>query len=508
VSAAAIPAGPVGAAVAEAAPADLAHFRKRRGAELGLLLFALVITAAAYAIIDASILGHIEQRSIAAVAIFTLLAIAAHITVRLRAAYADPVLLPCVVFLNGLGLAIIHRLDLASAAAAAASGASPPRMDALLQLTWTTLAVIAFVAVLIFLRDHRLLQRVTYTAGLLGVILLLLPLIPGLGVEILGARIWIRLGPLSFQPAEVAKVAMIIFFAGYLVTKRDALALAGRRVLGLDLPRARDLAPLLLGWLISLGVLVFERDLGTSLLFFGAFVVLLYVATQRPGWLVLGTILFALGTMFGYSAFGHVRIRFSAWLHPFADTDGSYQIIQSLYGLAYGGILGTGLGQGRPSLIPLAKSDFIAAGVGEELGVTGFMALIVVYALVVERALRTSLLCRDPYGKLLAIGFGTVFALQVFVVIGGVTKLIPLTGLTTPFMSQGGSSLLANWALVALLLRVSHHARQPRPAPSVPVSSETSETSSFAPIPGIEPPEDRAQDYQAQDDQNTQAVPL
>jgi cell division protein FtsW (lipid II flippase) len=503
VSAAAVPAVPT----ADAAPADLAHFRKRRGAELGLLLFALVITAAAYAIIDASILGRIEQRSMLAVGIFTLLAAAAHITVRLRAPYADPVLLPCVVLLNGLGLAMIHRLDLAAAASAAASGANPPRADALLQLTWTTLAVVAFAAVLIFLRDHRLLQRVTYTAGLLGVILLLLPLIPGLGVEILGARIWIRLGPLSFQPAEVAKVAMIIFFAGYLVTKRDALALAGRRILGLDLPRARDMAPLLLGWLISLGVLVFERDLGTSLLFFGAFVVLLYVATQRPGWLVLGTILFAFGTLFGYSAFGHVRVRFNAWLNPFGDTDGSYQIIQSLYGLAYGGILGTGLGQGRPSLIPLAKSDFIAAGIGEELGVTGFMALIVVYALVVERALRTSLLCRDPYGKLLAIGFGTVFALQVFVVLGGVTKLIPLTGLTTPFMSQGGSSLLANWALVALLLRVSHHARQPRPAPSVPLPSDTS---GFAPIPGdsdsVSVSDGR--DGRSQDDQHTQAVRL
>lgn len=498
-------AGTAGPDLAGGAPADLAHFRKRRGAELGLVLFAVVITACAFAIIDASILGHIEQRSMVTIGIFTALAIAAHITVRLRAAYADPVLLPCVLFLNGLGLAMIHRLDLASVATAAASGASTPRPDAIKQLTWTTLAIIAFVAVLIFLRDHRLLQRVTYTAGLAGVVLLLLPLVPGLGVEILGARIWIRLGPLSFQPAEVAKVAMIIFFAGYLVTKRDALALAGRRVVGIDLPRARDLAPLLLGWLISVGILVFEGDLGTSLLFFGAFVVLLYVATQRPGWLVLGAILFAAGTVFGYSAFEHVRIRFSAWLNPFSDTDGSYQILQSLYGLAYGGILGTGLGQGRPSLVPLAKSDFIAAGIGEELGVTGFMALIVVYALVVERALRTSLLCRDPYGKLLALGFGTVFALQVFVVIGGVTKLIPLTGLTTPFMSQGGSSLLANWALVALLLRVSHHARQPRPAPSVPSSSDTS---SFAPITDGPQADGRVPDGRGQDDQHTQAVQL
>jgi len=455
-------------AVVETPTGLVAHPRKRRGAELGLLLLALCVSVGAYAIIQLAMLGRLDRDVVIYGTGFALLALAAHVVVRIRAPFADPVLLPAVVLLNGLGLALIHRLDLADVATARAAGSGPPHLDAPMQLTWTALGVVLFGFVLFALRDHRWLQRITYTSGLIGVILLMLPLIPHLGVDILGARIWIRVGPLSFQPAEVAKVAMIIFFAGYLVVKRDALALAGKRFLGLDLPRTRDLGPLLVGWLFSLGVLVFEHDLGTSLMFFGAFVVLLYVSTERAGWLVLGAVLFAGGTAFGYYAFGYVRNRFDAWLDPFAHPDGAYQIIQSLYGLAYGGILGTGLGQGRPNLVPLAKSDFIAATVGEELGATGLMAVIVIYALVVERALRTSVLCRDGFGKLLAVGFGTMLALQVFVVLGGVTKLIPLTGLTTPFMSQGGSSLVANWVIIALLLRVSNFARRPPPPPVSP----------------------------------------
>lgn len=355
---------------------------------------------------------------------------------------------------------MIYRLDIAEG-----------EQRAPIQLLWTALGVLLFIAVLIIVRDHRRLQAYTYTAGLLGLILIVLPLVPGLGLEIRGARIWIQVGQLSFQPGEAAKVVLITAFAGYLVSTRDALALAGRRVLGVDLPRARDLGPILAIWVASLGLLVFERDLGTSLLFFGTFVALLYVATERVSWLIVGTLLFFGGAVVAWRLFGHVQARVSAWLDPFADPAANGQIIEALYGFSYGGILGTGLGQGRPERIPIAVSDFIMAAVGEELGLAGVMALILVYGLIVERGLRTALVVRDPFGKLLASGLAIAFALQVFVVVGGVTRLIPLTGLTTPFMSLGGSSLVTNWVLVALLLRISDAARRP-PPPQPPPADE------------------------------------
>ena len=329
------------------------------------------------------------------------------------------------------------------------------------QLIWTTLGVILFILVVVLLRDHRPLQRFTYTIGLAGIVLLLLPLVPGLGTEKFGARIWIEVGRYSFQPAEAAKILLAIAFAGYLVEKRDVLALAGYRLLGLDLPRARDLGPILVIWLISLAILVLQRDLGTSLLFFGLFVMMLYVSTERPGWVVLGTLLFAAGAYFGYLTFDHVQIRVGAWLDPFCDYDAYYQVINAQFGMAWGGLLGTGLGLGRPGLTPLARSDFIAAAIGEELGMTGLMAVILIYGLIVARGLRVALQCREPFGKLLAAGLSFAFALQVFTIIGGVTRLLPLTGLTTPFMSQGGSSLISNWVVIALLLVISHQVRKP-----------------------------------------------
>ena len=426
--------------------------RKRRTTELMLLVLALGIGLAAYAIVDLNALGGVSERLPVVAGLCGGLALVAHLAVRWRLPYADPVLLPCVVLLNGLGLAMIHRIDLIN---------EPPLTGARQQLIWTAIGVVLFVAVVVVLRDHRPLQGYTYTIGLAGIVLLLLPLVPGLGVEKFGARIWIAIGPYSFQPAEAAKVALSIAFASYLVEKRDVLALAGWRVLGLDLPRARDLGPILAMWLVSLAVLVSQRDLGTSLLFFGLFVMMLYVATQRAGWPLLGTLLFALGAYLGYQLFGHVRIRVGAWLDPFSDYDAYYQVINAQFGIAWGGLLGTGLGEGRPGLTPLARSDFIAAALGEELGMTGLMAIILVYALVVARGMRTALQCREPFGKLLAAGLAFAFALQVFAIIGGVTRLLPLTGLTTPFLSQGGSSLICNWIVVALLLVVSHQARKP-----------------------------------------------
>jgi cell division protein FtsW (lipid II flippase) len=293
---------------------------------------------------------------------------------------------------------------------------------------WMTIGVVLFVAVLVFLRDHRRLQAFTYTSGLAAIALLLLPLVPGIGKNINGARIWIGIGPMSFQPGEVAKVLLVIAFAGYLVQHRDALALAGRRVLFVDLPRGRDLGPILAVWLISLGILVFQNDLGSSLLFFGLFLVMLYVATERPGWLVVGTLMFSVGAYVGYLFVGQVKVRVEGWLDPFGNVDSASQLIQGMYGMAWGGLVGRGLGQGSPYLTPLSFSDFILPSLGEELGLTGVMAIVLLYGLIVERSLRTALVCRDGFGKLVATGLGVVFAIQVFVVIGGVTRLIPLTG--------------------------------------------------------------------------------
>ncbi|WP_203043065.1 FtsW/RodA/SpoVE family cell cycle protein [Pimelobacter simplex] len=427
--------------------------RRRRGAELFLLVLALVVGIGAYAAVGLGVDGEVPTNLIGYGGWLTLLVVAAHVAVRLVAPYADPVLLPVVAALNGLGLAIIHRVDLAKDTGLASQ-----------QLTWMTLGVALFVATLVALPDHRLLARFTYTSGLAALVLLILPMIPGLGTSINGAKIWISLGPFSFQPGEVAKLLLVITFAGYLVVHRDALALAGRRVVFVDLPRGRDLGPVLMMWVVSLGILVLQRDLGSSLLFFGLFLVMLYVATERPGWLVVGALLFFGGAVTAYKLFGHVQSRVDIWLHPFADADGKgYQLVQALYGFAWGGLVGRGLGEGMPQRVPYVESDFILAAIGEELGLTAVMAVLLLYGLVVERALRAALISRDGFGKLVATGLAAVFALQVFVVIGGVTRLIPLTGLTTPFLSYGGSSLVVNWVIIAVLLRISDQARRPLP---------------------------------------------
>ncbi len=435
--------------------------RRRRGAELFLLVLALAVSTGAYAAVGLGVEGTIPANMIGYAGWLAVLVVAAHVVIRFTAPYADPVLLPVVAALNGLGLAVIHRLDLADDTTFARQ-----------QLIWMTLGVLLFVLTLVFLRDHRVLQRFTYTLGLASILLLLLPLVPGIGTSVNGAQIWIRLAGFSFQPGEVAKVLLVVAFAGYLVLHRDALALAGRRILFIDLPRGRDLGPILAMWVVSLGILVFQRDLGSSLLFFGLFLIMLYVATERPGWLVVGGTMFFGGAGLLYyvsvstGALSHIQNRVAIWLDPmkyFDETPGSGQLVEGLFGMAYGGLLGRGFGEGSPERVPYAESDFIVASIGEELGLTGVIAVILLYGFIVERALRAALVCRDGFGKLLCVGLAGVFAMQVFVVIGGVTRLIPLTGLTTPFLSYGGSSLVANWVIIALLLRVSDQARRPAP---------------------------------------------
>jgi cell division protein FtsW (lipid II flippase) len=452
--------------------------RNPRNVELGLLLFSLVIAMAAYASVGLAHDGELPAGMAGYGAGLAALFLGAHIALRRLAPDADPLILPCVTLINGLGLAMIHRIDLALGDTAKRLGnhyspAAPP------QLTWTAVGVVLFVVVLLVIRDHRVLQRFTYTAMLGGLVLLLLPLLPVIGTTINGARIWIHLAGFSFQPGELAKLALLVFFAGYLVIKRDVLALASRRVAGIDLPRGRDLGPIIVTWAASLAVLIFERDLGTSLLFFGAFVALLYVATERLSWLLIGLVLFVSGSFAAFSMFGHVQQRVDIWLDPTAHYNdkfgGSYQLMQGLFGMGTGGILGKGLGQGRPDIVPYANTDFIVAAIGEELGLTGLMAVLIVYAIVVQRGLRTSIGVRDAFGKLLAAGLSFSMALQVFVVVGGVTRLIPLTGLTMPFLSYGGSSLVSNWALVAVLLRISDAARRPAPPPSTSLQDATTQ---------------------------------
>jgi cell division protein FtsW (lipid II flippase) len=446
--------------------------RQRRGAELFLLILSLVVGIGGYAAVGLGVQQKVPPDIVGYGGWLALLIVGAHIVVRLVAPYADPVLLPLVAMLNGLGLAVIHRLDLAA-------GAHQNSGFARQQLIWMTLGVLLFAGTLVGLRDHRTMQRFTYTSGLGAVVLLLLPMLPGIGKDINGARIWIHLGPMSFQPGEIAKVLLVITFAGYLVLHRDALALAGRRVAGIDLPRGRDLGPILAMWLISLAILVRQSDLGSSLLFFGLFVIMLYVATERRGWIIVGGGLFLVGAAVASRFIGHVQARVDIWLHPFshyqtASGPHSDQLVESMFGMAWGGLLGRGFGNGNPWRISYANSDFILGAIGEELGLATVLAIVLCYGLIVERGLRTAIICRDDFGKLLSVGLAMSFALQVFVVVGGVTRLIPLTGLTTPFLSYGGSSLVANWVIVALLLRISDHAR--RPLPDLSFSTEDEAT--------------------------------
>lgn len=441
----------------------------RRGTELALVVFALAVVLLAYAAVGLAVDGQVPSGTAGYGAGLAVLFLGAHLVTRWVAPYADPLILPCVAVLNGLGLVMVRRLDLAERDRARLGSRLVPHADAPVQLVWTALGVLLFVLVLVMVRDHTRLARYTYTCAAIGIGLLLLPVLPVVGRTINGARLWVRLGPVQVQPSEVAKLALIVFFAGYLVAKRDVLSLASRRVAGLDLPRPRDLGPVLLAWAASLSVLVFENDLGSSLLFFGIFVVMLYVATERTSWLLIGVGLFAVGAYLAYLAVPHVRVRVDVWLHPFAHPDNQgYQLVQSLFGFGTGGLTGTGLGQGSPDSVPFAKTDFILASFGEELGLVGVMAILMLFALVVQRGLRAALGCRDSFGKLLAAGLSFALALQVFVIAGGVTGLIPLTGVTLPWLSYGGSSVVSNWVLVAVLMRISDAGRRPSPSPVSP----------------------------------------
>ena len=456
-----------GAAVPRGGAAPVPLPRGRRGAELAMLAFAVAIMLFAFAYAGFGLNGHVLPGLTLYVGGFAVLVLAAHIAMRWLAPYADPLLLPLAALLNGLGVVMIYRLQESGRDNNPGYVISTLNThSAATQLMYTAVGIATLIGVLAVVREPRVLSRYTYTLGTIGLILLALPaVLPNSHSSINGAKVWIILGGFEVEPGEFAKILLAIFFAGYLVTKRDVLSLAGKRFLGIDLPRARDMGPVLVVWAVSLLVLVFESDIGTSALFFGLFLAMLYIATQRKSWLIIGILLFLFGAGVTAVLFHHVGQRFTLWLHPFTNGNQYGQLAQGLEGMAFGGIFGTGLGQGEPYHVPLVQSDFIVTAFGEELGLCGLMALLLIFGLIVQRGLRASLAVRDPFSKLLAGGLAFSFAIQVFIIVGGVTQLIPLTGITTPFLSQGGSALVASWAVIAVLMRVSDQARKPAPQP-------------------------------------------
>jgi cell division protein FtsW (lipid II flippase) len=427
--------------------------RLLRGLEFSLVLFALAVGVAAVVIVDLTVNEQVTATLLLPGLLFIAAVLGMHIAIRLTAPDADPLILPIAVMLNTVGIAQIYRIDLSK-------GDIGWEAYSVRQLVWSVIAIVIATAVLALLRNHLTLYKYTFVSGLGAVVLLLLPMLPLIGQEINGARVWIHIGSFSFQPGEVAKILLAIFFAGYLVRNADALSMVGKKVLGIRFPRGRDLGPLIVFWLVAMAVLVFQRDLGTSLLYFGLFLSMLYLATGRIGWVILGIGLFLVGGVLASQALDYVGNRFANWLDPFADPLGaSYQLVQGLFGMANGGMTGTGLGQGFPGDTPESRSDYIFASLGEEIGLVGLFVILAAYLLLIGRALRIGFAGQDDFGKLLAAGLGFAIALQVFIVAGGVTRVIPLTGLTMPFLAAGGSSLVSNWIIIALLLRMSNSVR-------------------------------------------------
>lgn len=427
---------------------------RNRNIEIMLLLFAFGINAFELCQIQLSTIQVLTWDLMTYWTPITVAALVLHFILRLKASEADSLILPAAVLLNGLGIAEIYRLDLATLAAGGSE------VFGLKQVIWTVVAIAAASAVVLFVPSHLFLRRYVYISMFIGLVLLVSPMLPFIGKTINGAHLWLAIGGLTFQPGELAKIALTVFFAGYLVTRRDSLAAVGRRFLGVQLPRARELGPILAIWAVSLLVLVGEKDLGTSLLYFGLFLVMIYVATGRAIYVVVGLGMFLTSALVASRVMDYVSGRFDAWLNPFDATHydaigGSYQLVQGLFGMAHGSVLGTGLGGGVPQLVPLAESDFIISSLGEELGLAGIFAILAVYLLIVSRGVRIAFNHSDDFSKLLAVGLSFVIALQTFIVIGGVTRVVPLTGLTTPLLAAGGSSLLANWIIIGLLLRIS-----------------------------------------------------
>jgi len=413
----------------------------RRTTELGLIVLAAIIIVASYALASLGRSASLPANVVPFLGVILGLLVAAHVATRVLAPAADGILLPIALLLNGIGYVFIARLDEDKAAQ---------------QAGWTALGVAAFIATLIVVRRVRDLERWRYSFAFAGLGLLLMPLLPLVGHTVGGARLWVRLGPASFQPGEFAKIALAIFFAAYLVEKRELLEHGTVRILGQWFPDPKHLGPVMTAWGFSLVVMVFERDLGSSLLFFALFVSMVWMATGRGTYLVIGGLLFAAGSVAGWMAFSHVQARVEIWLDPWPVADGrGYQVVQSMFAFGTGGVAGTGIALGSPGRIPAATTDFIFAAIGEELGLMGSTAIVAAFLLMIGAGLRIALAASNDFEKLLAAGLTTILGVQTFIILGGVTRLVPLTGITLPFVSYGGSSLLANYILLAVLLRIS-----------------------------------------------------
>ena len=455
---------------------------RKRNLELVLILFAIAIPAFGDADAVLALTGKMPSGFALQVGGLTVLALVTHLIVRRWAAYADPLILPITVLLTGLGLMMVHRLDLSHEKVSSDYQKYPLIQG---QIEWLVIGVVIFAAIVIVLKHHRMLQAYTYVLMAGSLVMLLAPaFFPAQN----GAKRWIYIGSQTIEPDEFTKISLVIFFASYLMANRDALALVGRKVWGISFPRGRNLGPIIAIWVVSLLVLIFEVDLGTSLIVFGIFIIMLYLATERTGWVVLGTLMAAAGAFVVGSLSSNVGGRVAAWLHPLAiylpkaqrpPGVASEQPAQALFALAHGGFLGTGLGQGQPWLIGFAdRSDWILASFGEELGTAGVMVIILLYVLLAERSFRASIRLTDPFGKLMAGGLAAALILQVFVVVGGVIGLIPETGKALPFLAQGGSSMVANWIMVALMIKLSDAAGRtemeplPDPAATLTISAE------------------------------------
>lgn len=438
--------------------------RSRRNHELILLAAAAAITAGAYALASLGRNATIPTDLLPFFGVILGLLLLAHIVLRRFAPLADPTILPVVALLNGIGYVFIARLanDIGDAE-------SLPGQQA----TWTAVGIVAFTATLIVVPRIKVLDKYRYLAAITGIVLLILPLVPYIGREVNSARIWVRLGPISFQPGEFAKIALAVFLASYLAEKREILQKAKLSFGPLSLPEPKHLAPVLAAWGVSLVVMVAEKDLGSSLLLFLLVVVMLWVATSRVSYLFTGVGLFLIGGWVASRQFGHVQDRLDVWLDPWADPNNvGFQPLQATFALANGGLTGTGPGRGEPYRIPEVETDFIFAAIGEELGLIGSVGVLIAFVVIVTSGLRIAIGTKDPFGKLLATALSALLGIQAFIIIGGIIRIVPLTGITLPFVSYGGSSLVANYVLIALLLRISHDGAT-RPDIVLPASNDS-----------------------------------
>ncbi len=424
-----------------------------RNRELVALIPVALLLTAGFAAVFAQENSKLGNLSLTYGAYFLAVCVATHIFLRIRLPNADPYLFPLMALLTAIGLVMVYRIDESLA------------RD---QANWFVMGLVLFALTIQFLRDYEVLERYRYIIATVGLLLLLAPRLPGIGQQVNGAYLGVKIGPLAFQPAEFSKIAIVIFLASYLRENREVLIVGARRILGVTLPPLKHFGPMLVVWGASMFMLVFIRDLGSSLMFFAAFLALLYVATGRFSFVVIGMAMFVVGAWFFATTVPHVHDRVEIWLHPYNDPQNTgYQILQSIFAQADGGLFGKGFGQGlitvpgtTNTLLPAAQTDTIYSLIVNELGLFGACGVILVYLVIAARGFKIALIARDGFSKLLATGLTAVFSIQAFVIIGGVTRVIPLTGVTLPFVSYGGSSIVANFVLLALLLLISDRARR------------------------------------------------